>query len=177
MKFGQWLTIPALKFRCWAGGSWGHLHLWGGESRKFLVRMRWQLLPDRLALAQPGKKEIFCWRSAQMWRVCRSWAAFRVGGGEFPLSLKSKESRDVLTQHSEEEERTSFPRWGNEALLFFFFFFKFLFGIWTEPMNDVIVSGGQRRDLATHTHVSLLSQTYFHPGCNATLSRVICTIQ
>ena len=45
-----------------------------------------------------------------MWRVCRSWAAFRVGGGEFPLSLKSKESRDVLTQHSEEEERTSFPR-------------------------------------------------------------------
>ena len=60
---------------------------------------------------------------------------------------------------------------------FFFFFFNFLFGIGTEPMNDVIVSGGQRRDLATHTHVSLLSQTYFHPGCNATLSRVLCTIQ
>lgn len=39
-----------------------------------------------------------------MWGVCRSWAAFGVGGGEFLLSLKSKESRDVLSQHSEERK-------------------------------------------------------------------------
>lgn len=39
-----------------------------------------------------------------MWGVCRSQAAFGVGGGEFLLSLKSKESRDVLSQHSEERK-------------------------------------------------------------------------
>lgn len=40
--------------------------------------------------------------------MCRSWASFRVGGGEFPWSLKSEESGDVLTQHTEERERENF---------------------------------------------------------------------
>ena len=49
----------------------------------------------------------------------------------------------------------------NSLRLFFYFFpLNFLFCIGVLLINDiVIVSGGQQRDLATHIHVSILSQT------------------
>ena len=44
--------------------------------------------------------------------------------------------------------------------------------------NAVIASGEQRRDSATHIHVSVLPQTpHFSPGCHTTLNRVPCAIQ
>ena len=41
----------------------------------------------------------------------------------------------------------------------FYFILNFLFHVGVEPMNSVIVSGGQHRDSAIHTHVSVLPQT------------------
>ena len=41
-----------------------------------------------------------------------------------------------------------------------FFFKLFFFGIRVQPINNVVtISGEQRRDLAMHTHVSILLQT------------------
>ena len=46
------------------------------------------------------------------------------------------------------------------------------------PINNVVVvSGGQRRDSATHTHVSILPKLPSYPGWHLTLSRVPCAIQ
>lgn len=66
----------------------------------------------------------------------RSWVSFWVGGGEFPLNLKSEESirvRRAYPAHTEERDRERetdwvlfpFPRWGNGAL-----FFKVFCVIW-----------------------------------------------
>ena len=41
----------------------------------------------------------------------------------------------------------------------------------------MIVSGGQRRDSAIHTHVPILLRTSSHPGCHGTLSRVPWAVQ
>ena len=43
--------------------------------------------------------------------------------------------------------------------------------------NVVIVSGGQQRDSATYTHVSILPKLPSHPGCHIALSTVPCAIQ
>ena len=43
-----------------------------------------------------------------------------------------------------------------------------------EPINNVVVSGEQRRDSAIHIHVSILPETLL-PSCGyTTLSRVLC---
>lgn len=69
------------------------------------------------------KKRDLLLEISQMWGVggCRSWAALGVGGGEFPLSLKSKESRDVLTQHSEKRKNFFSKMKQRSPSLFFFF--------------------------------------------------------
>lgn len=46
-----------------------------------------------------------------MWGLCRSWASFGVGRGEFPLNLKSGES--IRVRHAcreRERERDAFAR-------------------------------------------------------------------
>ena len=61
-------------------------------------------------------------------------------------------------------------------LHFFFFHFQFCIGVFLTN-NAVIVSGGQPRDPAIHTYVSILPKLLSHPGCCITLSRVPCAIQ
>ena len=44
--------------------------------------------------------------------------------------------------------------------LFFLSVLNFLFCVWVQPINNVvIVSGGQQRDSTTHIHVSILPET------------------
>ena len=59
------------------------------------------------------------------------------------------------------------------------FFFTFYFVLKSSQLvsKDVIVSGEQWRDSASHIDASLLPQTPLHPGCHATLSRVPCAVQ
>ena len=48
----------------------------------------------------------------------------------------------------------------------------------TSLINDVVmVSGGQHRDSAIGTHVSILPQTPLHPGCHVTVSGGPCAGQ
>ena len=57
------------------------------------------------------------------------------------------------------------------------FFFNFLFCIGIQPINNiVIVSGGQQRDSAIHTHISILPKTPSHPAHNIEQSSMRCTV-
>ena len=64
------------------------------------------------------------------------------------------------------------------SYLEFFFLKNFLFCVGVEPINNVeVVLGGQQRDSAIQTHVSILPQAPSPPGFHMTLNRVPCALR